>query len=136
MLADIQNNLSMALANASHGDSPAMEAWKKDVIAAGPKIFPVDPAMPMGPNGFQVMSSLMHKGKFDADFLKRLWTGRGEVRARVPGDPGVAWRDTAHLDYPPTDNANDPLSGFMEALGHNPAASLDFFNVSTGQGDD
>ncbi|MFG3112577.1 hypothetical protein [Streptomyces tendae] len=136
MLADVQDNLSMALANASHGDSPAMDAWKKDIVAAGTKIFPVDPAMPMGPNGFQVMSSLMHKGKFDANFLNDYGQAVVKYEREYPGDPGVAWRDTTDLDYPPTGNANDPLSGFMDALGHNPTASLDFFNASTGQGND
>ncbi|MDX3589028.1 hypothetical protein [Streptomyces europaeiscabiei] len=29
LLAQVQDDLSMSLANASHGDSPAMEAWKK-----------------------------------------------------------------------------------------------------------
>ncbi|MFD5450656.1 DUF6571 family protein [Streptomyces sp. NPDC127100] len=136
LLAHVQDNLGMALANASHGDSPAMEAWKKDLIASGTKIFPVDPAMPMGPNGFQVMSSLMHKGKFDSDFLHDYGQAVVKYERDYPGDPGVAWRDTADLNYPPTGEANDPLAGFMDALGHNPEASLDFFDASTGQGDD
>ncbi|MFD7403167.1 hypothetical protein ACFV7R_10940 [Streptomyces sp. NPDC059866] len=136
LLAQVQDNLSMSLANASHSDSPAMEAWKKDVIAAGGKPFPVDPAMPMGPNGFQVMSSLMGKGKFDDDFLHDYGTAMLKYEREYPGDPKVAWRDTTTLTYPPTGNLNDPVVGFMDALGHNPEASLDFFNGSTGQGDD
>ncbi|MFD7065007.1 hypothetical protein [Streptomyces sp. NPDC059906] len=103
MLADVQNNLSMAPANASHGDSPAMEAAQGQVRRGLPE---------------------------------RLRTGRGEYEREYSGDPGVAWRDTTDWDYPPTGNANDPLSGFMDTLGHNPTASLDFFNASTGQGDD
>ncbi|MET7605695.1 DUF6571 family protein [Streptomyces avermitilis] len=136
LLAQVQDNLSMTLANASHGDSPAMEAWKKDVIAAGGKPFPVDPAMPMGPNGFQVMSSLMGKGKFDDDFLHDYGTAMLKYERDYPGDPKVAWRDTTTLAYPPTGNPNDPVAGFMDALGHNPEASLEFLNGSTGQGDD
>ncbi|MET7855240.1 hypothetical protein ABZT48_45550 [Streptomyces avermitilis] len=136
LLAQVQDNLSMTLANASHSDSPAMEAWKKDVIAAGGKPFPVDPAMPMGPNGFQVMSSLMHKGKFDSDFLHDYGSAMLKYERNYPGAPGVAWRDTTDLDYPPTGNPNDPVAGFMDGLGHNPEASLEFFNGSTGQGDD
>jgi hypothetical protein len=136
LLADVQDNLSMSLANASHSDSPAMEAWKKDMIAAGTKVFPVDPSMPMGPNGFQVMSSLMHKGKFDSDFLHDYGQSMVKYERDYPGDPSTAWRDTTNLNYPPTDDANDPMTGFMDALGHNPEESLDFFNDSTGQGDD
>ncbi|MEU1708255.1 hypothetical protein ABZ478_23245 [Streptomyces sp. NPDC005706] len=135
MLAHVQDNLSMTLANATHGDGPAMEAWKKDMIAAGTKPFPVDPSMPMGPNGFQVMSSLMHKGKFDSGFLDDYGRAMVKYERDYPGDPKVAWRDTTSLDYPPTDHPNDPVTGFMDALGHNPEASLEFFGESTGQGD-
>ncbi|MEU0073190.1 hypothetical protein ABZ027_27105 [Streptomyces sp. NPDC006332] len=131
MLGHVQDNLSMALANASHSDSQAMETWKKDVIASGTKIFPVDPAMPMGPNGYQVMSSLMGKGKYDDDFLHDYGDAMLKYEREYPGDPGVAWRDTTDLSYPPTGNANDPVAGYMEALGHNPEASLEFFNDST-----
>ncbi|MEV7503035.1 hypothetical protein [Streptomyces sp. NPDC093018] len=135
-LAHVQDNLSMSLANASHGNSLETERWKKDLIAAGTKIFPVDPALPMGPSGFQVMGALMHKGRFDTDFLddygKALVTYERDYR----GDPSIAWRDTAALEYPPTDRPNDPVPGLMDALGHNPEASLDFFNESTGKGDD
>ena len=131
LMGHVQDNLSMALANASHSDSQAMETWKKDVIASGTKIFPVDPAMPMGPNGFQVMSSLMGKGKFDDDFLHDYGSAVLKYEREYPGDPGVAWRDTTDLTYPPTGNPNDPVAGFMEALGHNPEASLEFFDDST-----
>ena len=134
MMGHVQDNLSMALANASHSDSPEMTAWKKDVIASGTKIFPVDSAMPMGPNGFQVMSSLMGKGKFDDDFLHDYGNAVLKHEREYPGDPGVAWRDTTALSYPPTGNPNDPVAGFMEALGHNPEASLEFFNDSTTAG--
>lgn len=36
----------------------------------------------------------------------------------------------------PSSTPHDPVAGFMDALGHTPEASLDFFNGSTGQGDD
>ncbi|MFI1225587.1 MULTISPECIES: hypothetical protein [unclassified Streptomyces] len=130
VLAQVQDNLSMTLATASHSDSPAMETWKRDVIAAGDKPFPIQ-GLPMGPNGFQVMSSLMGKGKFDDEFLNDYGTALVKHEREFPGDPKVAWRDTANLNYPPTDEPNDPFAGFMEGLGHNPEASLEFFNDST-----
>lgn len=130
ILAEVQDNLSMTLATATHSDSPGMEAWKRDVIAAGDKPFPIH-GLPMGPNGYQVMSSLMGKGKFDADFLHDYGDSLLKYEREYPGDPAVAWRDTADLDYPPTDEPNDPFAGFMEGLGHNPEASLEFFNDST-----
>ncbi|MET4925574.1 hypothetical protein P3L51_25005 [Streptomyces sp. PSRA5] len=130
ILAEVQDNLSMTLATATQSDSPAMDTWKRDVIAAGDKPFPIQ-GLPMGPNGFQVMSSLMGKGKFDTDFLNDYGKGMLEYERGFPGEPKHAWRDMASLNYPPTDGPNDPFAGFMEGLGHNSEASLEFFNDST-----
>ncbi|MFB7420581.1 hypothetical protein ACFC18_42985 [Streptomyces sp. NPDC056121] len=130
ILADVQDNLSMSLANATQSDSPAMDTWKREVIAAGDKPFPIQ-GLPMGPNGFQVMSSLMGKGKFDGDFLHDYGNAMLKYEREYPGDPKVAWRDSTNLNYPPTDEPNDPVAGFMEGLGHNPEASLNFFDDST-----
>ncbi|MBL1288267.1 hypothetical protein JKV81_15675 [Streptomyces sp. For3] len=129
-LAEVQDNLSMTLATATQSESPAMDTWKREVIAAGDKPFPIQ-GLPMGPNGYQVMSSLMDKGKFDDEFLNDYGDSLLKYEREYPGDPEVAWRDTANLNYPPTDEPNDPFVGFMEGLGHNPEASLDFFNDST-----
>ncbi|MER7199351.1 hypothetical protein CG723_15200 [Streptomyces sp. CB01635] len=130
ILAEVQDNLSMSLANATHSDSPAMETWKREVVAAGDKPFPIQ-GLPMGPNGFQVMSSLMGKGKFDGDFMHDYGNAMLKYEREYPGDPKVAWRDSTNLNYPPTDEPNDPVAGFMEGLGHNPEASLKFFDDST-----
>jgi hypothetical protein len=67
LLAKVQDNLGMSLANLSYEDSPAVDQWKKDLIAAGPKQLPGD--LLNGPTGFQVMSSLMGKGRFEDKFL-------------------------------------------------------------------
>ncbi|MEC4019183.1 hypothetical protein [Streptomyces sp. H27-D2] len=130
ILAEVQDNLSMTLANATQSDSPAMETWKREVIAAGDKPFPIQ-GLTMGPNGFQVMSSLMGKGKFDEGFLHDYGKGLLEYERKFPGDPEAAWRDSTTLNYPPTDEPDDPFVGFMESLGHNPEASVEFFNDST-----
>ncbi|MFE5023541.1 hypothetical protein ACFRAO_09560 [Streptomyces sp. NPDC056656] len=130
ILADVQDNLSMSLANATQSDSPAMDTWKREVIAAGDKPFPIH-GLPMGPNGFQVMSSLMGKGKFDGEFMHDYGNAMLKYEREYPGDPKVAWRDSTNLNYPPTDEPNDPVAGFMEGLGHNPEASLKFFDDST-----
>ncbi|MEW2066207.1 DUF6571 family protein [Streptomyces sp. NPDC007346] len=130
VLAQVQDSLSMTLATASHSDSPAMETWKRDVIAAGDKPFPIQ-GLPMGPSGFQVMSSLMGKGRFDDEFLNDYGSALIEYEREFRAEPKYLWRDTTDLNYPPSAERNDPFVGFMESLGHNPQASLDFFNDST-----
>ncbi|NUL07481.1 hypothetical protein HRW07_30545 [Streptomyces lunaelactis] len=127
VLAQVQDNLGMTLANATNVDSPAMDAWKKDMIAAGGSRVAPDAVMGATPYGFSVMSSLMRKGKFDSEFLQDYGREMLEFERRHWDTPATLWHDSAPLNYPPSEEANDPVGGFLEALGHNPKASLEFF---------
>lgn len=127
ILGGVQENLSLTLAGATRVDSPAMDAWKKDMIEAGDKRLPAASGAGLAatPYGFDVMSSLMHQGKFDTKFLQDYG---GELLAHEkelsPFD-----RSSAHqLNHPPGQGPNDAVSGFMESLGHNPEASLQFLH--------
>ncbi|RFU82360.1 hypothetical protein DY218_33195 [Streptomyces triticagri] len=136
LLADTQDHLSMTLASATHSESPAMDAWKRDVISAGGTYFPGEGRTGTGPYGFQIMSSLMNKGRYESGFLRDYGEELIEFERRYPADPEVVWRSRATLDHPPDGAPNDPMAGYLEALGHNPEASLKFFNDATGEGRD
>ncbi|GAA4916331.1 DUF6571 family protein [Streptomyces coeruleoprunus] len=135
LLAVTQENLGMTLATATHSASPAMQAWERGVIAAGGTRIGEN-----GPYGFQVMSSLMRKGTWETGFLGTYGRKLIEFERSSPvhGGPRALWNfgRPPHLTYPPGTAAsdNDPIAGFMEALGHNPKASLEFFGESTGTG--
>ncbi|MFD6275945.1 hypothetical protein ACFWFI_10275 [Streptomyces sp. NPDC060209] len=139
ILSKVQDNLGLTLATASHVDSPAMQQWKDGIIAAGDDRIK-HPGIMSAPYGYQVMSSLMTKGKWDGAFLGDYGESLIEFeRSNKRAGPDWLWDNpghTAQLDYPPNTNKpdNDPIAGFMEALGRNPEASLDFFNGSSGQG--
>ncbi|MEU4684820.1 DUF6571 family protein [Streptomyces xinghaiensis] len=138
ILARVQDNLSLTLATASHGDSPAVREWKSGIIAAGENRMG-HPGLMSAPYGFQVMSSLMGKGKFDSGFLDDYGNKLLEFERSQRVDPEWLWDNAAYaaqLSYPP-DAKNpsvDPVAGFLESLGHNPQASLEFFNGSSGGG--
>lgn len=128
ILGGVQENLSLTLAGATKVDSPAMDAWKKDIIEAGGQRLPAVPGMSEGtpPYGFDVMSSLMQKGKFDTKFLQDYG---GRLLEHEKGLPLFESRASAdQLNHLPGDAPNDAVSGFMESLGHNPEASLQFFH--------
>lgn len=133
LLGRTQDDLSTALATASWGDSPEMEAWKKDMIAAGGKEVPAAGTGGVTPYGFAVMSSLMRKGTYDTAFLQDYG---GELlafeRERPLFDDGGG---TGRLVHPPGDDPADPVSWFMESLGHNPKASLEFLHTGPGAKD-
>ncbi|AXK35398.1 hypothetical protein DVA86_24865 [Streptomyces armeniacus] len=149
--ADLQKNLSLTLATASHSDSAAMEKWKHDAIKLGTQRFEdtnfdVGGRPAKGPYGFQIMSSLMRYGEYDKDFLTQYGKGYGEGKNHVPGliefDKKASkngslddfWRGGDDDRYqamlnlgPGGDNGLDPMAGYMEALGRNPEAAQDLF---------
>ncbi|MCF3961721.1 hypothetical protein [Streptomyces fuscigenes] len=135
MLKELQKNWSLTLASATHSDSPAMNQWKADTIAAG-----AEPIHTRGtsPYGFQVMSNLMRYGKFDSKFLHdygdALIVTENKMTKNGMGKPSMFWTSSVggmpHLNWSGTDIGRDPMEGFMKSLGHNPQASADFFNSS------
>ncbi|MBJ3808818.1 hypothetical protein [Streptomyces flavofungini] len=128
ILGGVQENLSLTLAGATKVESPAMDAWKKDMIEAGGQRLPAVPGMGGGtpPYGFDVMSSLMQKGKFDTKFLQDYG---GKLLEHEKGLPLFEARTSGNqFNYLPGDAPSDAVSGFMESLGHNPEASLQFLH--------
>ncbi|WP_199551636.1 hypothetical protein [Streptomyces sp. N35] len=135
MLAQVQDNLSMSLANATSSNAPGIDGWQREVIAAGDKQFPIREGL-QGPYGYQIASSLMQKGKFDSGFLNDYGTSLIEFERKkgndsVLGEPGNLWETPFQLDYPPSDKPSDPVAGFLDGLAHNPQAAVEFFDGST-----
>ncbi|MFE3655947.1 hypothetical protein [Streptomyces sp. NPDC059165] len=137
LLGDVQENLSMSLANASHSNSPEMEAWKKDVIAAGSKQFGHEGIL-VKPYGFQIMSNLMVKGKFDSDFLDDYGKALYDFEKGKHYDPASIWGNpliASQLDYTAQDAdgehggpGSDPMAGYLKAVSHNPEFATELFN--------
>ncbi|MFE6401809.1 hypothetical protein [Streptomyces alboflavus] len=127
ILGGVQENLSLTLAAATRVDSPAMDAWKKDLIEAGGQRLPAAPGTGGGtpPYAFDVMSTLMQKGKFDTKFLQ----GYGDaLLEHEKGLPPFEPRPSGALFNHLPDAPGDAVSGFLESLGHNPEASLQFLH--------
>ncbi|MBW1597067.1 hypothetical protein [Streptomyces sp. JJ38] len=135
ILTRLQDSLGHTLATASHSQSPEMRQWKKEIIELGGErvIAPTNPgAEPVKartPYGFQVLSSLMHEGDFDPDFLQSY--GRELIDFEKECDSRYIWTlgvEPHYLNIGGTDKGNDPMAGFLTALGNNPEASKEFFH--------
>ncbi|MGW3991319.1 hypothetical protein [Streptomyces sp. NPDC004830] len=132
-LKDLQKNWSLTLASATHSHSPAMEQWKAEAIKSGDEIVR---SRGTSAYGFQVMSNLMRHGEFDAKFLRdygnavmvteNKMTRGGAIKASQVWDANLSV--APRLNWDGKDLGRDPATGFMEALGHNPKASTQFFN--------
>ncbi|WP_129306236.1 DUF6571 family protein [Streptomyces sp. L2] len=133
-ISELQKNWSLTLASASHSDSPDMDKWKASVIKSGD-----DPVRTIGTSayGFQIMSNLMRDGSYDSKFLRDYGHAVFATERRLTHDgvikPEQGWNSTSmgtapKLNWNGKGVGSDPVTGFMEALGHNSRASTEFFN--------
>ncbi|MCX4587798.1 DUF6571 family protein [Streptomyces sp. NBC_01481] len=125
----LQKNLGITLGTATLSNSPKMEEWEKAMVDLGPDQLGIDDAN--DPRGFAVMSNLMRFGDYDDQFLNdygdklitydKEHTGNGL-------NPWINNWNQGDLNYwGQDDRGRDPMTGFLEALGHNPDASTQFF---------
>ncbi|MCT2590652.1 PPE domain-containing protein [Streptomyces sp. N2-109] len=143
-LAALQDNLGVTLGLASHSDTPEMKAWKKEMIDMGDERIGAEaakgnPYASKGPYNFQVMSNLMRTGNFQSDFLNDYGDAllkkdrEGFVQGYEGNKPTEKWiskgfGDSGFLNFGSAKDAGeDPVTGFMEALGNNGNASTEFF---------
>ncbi|MFF0090879.1 hypothetical protein ACFYSF_13110 [Streptomyces canus] len=137
LLKDLQKQLGTTLGNATQSDSKAMADWKQEMIKIGPQRLEIDDAG--NPYGFQVMSNLMRNGEYDNSFLQSY--GDALLKTEKPWNDGDAnhglgldrlWTgnlNSGDLNFgSKNDRGNDPMTGFLEALGHNPEASAKFLS--------
>lgn len=145
LLGDLEKSLGITLATATRNDDPAMRQWKKTMISLGGTDVGDGPDQHV--YGFQVMSDLMRNGTYDTTFLDSYGTSliafeKANTSDVVGGlQRQVIEKDVLPWDQPDmiydrmhygaaNDGGTDPMTGFMEALGHNPAASTTFFENS------
>ncbi|MCX4586722.1 DUF6571 family protein [Streptomyces sp. NBC_01481] len=140
LLGALETELGNTFATATQSDSKGMDTWKKEMIAAGGKDVGTPGQHPV--YGFQVMSNLMRHGTYEQDFLTDY--GReliayekentkdeyGGLQRRVSREDVLPWDRSGgyeHLHFgADNDGGRDPMTGFMEALGHNAEASTEF----------
>ncbi|MFE9383853.1 hypothetical protein ACFYMO_11590 [Streptomyces sp. NPDC007025] len=141
--AALQDNLGVVLGLASRSESPAMETWKKDMLDISmDRIHAAEakgkPYASGGVYNAQVLSNLMRTGTWDSDFLndygeKLLEKDREKAVKGHVYDPPSKWisgglTDSSFLNFGPKNDAGeDPVTGLMKALNHNPDASTEFF---------
>ncbi|MFE8946507.1 hypothetical protein [Streptomyces sp. NPDC007856] len=135
---ELQKNLGTTIGLATLSDSDRMQSWEKQMIKLGPDLLGIDDAS--NPTGYAVMSNLMRFGDYDDQFLNDYGNGLLAYDKKVNGEGINLWVNNANqgdLNYwgYKNDRGRDPVTGFLEALGHNPDASTQFFAQPDGTGD-
>ncbi|MER6245213.1 DUF6571 family protein [Streptomyces griseorubiginosus] len=140
-LKELKANLGTTIGTATTSDDhrkggpdPEITKFQNDLLKAGQRDFNANPTeSPYGLTGYQLTSSLMSEGKWDKDFLQDY----GDALITVDKNAGDAGQNPdAYWGYPRTlgttnIGALDPMAGYMDALGHNPEASTEFFGSET-----
>lgn len=126
----LQKNLGITIGRATLSDSDKMQSWEKEIIKLGPDQLGIDDAS--NPTGYAVMSNLMRFGDYDDQFLNGYGENLLAYDKKVNGEGINLWVNNANqgdLNYwgYKNDRGRDPVTGFLEALGHNPGASEQFF---------
>lgn len=128
-LKNLQRDLSLTLASATHYSSPAMRHWEDQMVGLGDQV--IGDNRGSSPWGFQVMSGLMHVGTYDTAFLQRYGNALMTTDKGMATTPEGGWQniaDESHLNYL-GGSPSDPVEGYLDALDHNPAAATTFFNT-------
>lgn len=126
----LQKNLGNTIGLATLSDSDKMQSWEQRMIKLGPDQLGIDDAS--DPTGYAVMSNLMRFGDYDDQFLNDYGNKLLDYDKKVNGEGINLWVNNANqgdLNYwgYKNDRGRDPVTGFLEALGHNPGASEQFF---------
>ncbi|MEU0028159.1 DUF6571 family protein [Streptomyces sp. NPDC006335] len=135
-LKELKANLGTTIGTATTSDDhrkggpdPEITKFQNDLLKAGQRDFNANPTeSAYGLSGYQLTSSLMSEGKWDKDFLQDY--GDALITAEKNG-ANAGQNPDAYWGYPRTlgstnIGALDPMTGFMDALGHNPDASTEF----------
>jgi hypothetical protein len=136
-LTALQRHLGTTLATATHSTGAAMRTWERQLLCQAslriPAHRPVDPAA--GPYGFQIMSALMRHGTYGTAFLEAYGSSLVAFERHSGHSPEDLWlgdpdalSTVLTFGNAPDDRGHDPMTGLMEALGHNPAAATAFFH--------
>ncbi|MFI1052530.1 hypothetical protein ACH4U3_43605 [Streptomyces griseoruber] len=126
----LQKNLGNTIGRATLSDSDRMQGWEQQMIKLGPDQLGIDDAS--NPTGYAVMSNLMRFGDYDDQFLNDYGNKLLDYDKQVNGEGISLWMNNAnqgdlnYWDYK-NDRGRDPVTGFLQALGHNPGASEQFF---------
>ncbi|WP_327697410.1 DUF6571 family protein [Streptomyces sp. NBC_00459] len=132
-LDEMQKSFSLTVAQATNSDSPAMEKWKKDMVAIGGDPIRDPNGDAGGREGFVVMSNLMRYGDYDDKFLENYGTALVKADRRITENTGglhrSGWGTEGTVNYLGSDAGNDPFTGYMKALANSPGAATAFFTA-------
>ncbi|MEU2158818.1 hypothetical protein ABZ532_28055 [Streptomyces sp. NPDC019396] len=134
----LQQNLGLSLATASH-DAGFAPTWSAEFRKLGTEQLVLEDrgafSTPRTAYGYQLLGGILRYGNYDPKFLNPIAEHVVQLHAKNPAGfdtNGVAFSDTGPYAYNPSglNGAGfDPVVSVLEALGHSPEASKQFFSA-------
>ncbi|MEU7512351.1 hypothetical protein AB0B13_10145 [Streptomyces sp. NPDC042898] len=131
---DLQKNLGLNLATATQGGDAWTDKWSADMRKLGTERIPLvkydnNPAF-----GYQLLGGIMRYGDYDKKFLVPIAEHVTQLHAKNPylfgsSKDGLGGAPENRYNPSGVNGAGyDPMISMLEALGHSPEASKDFFS--------
>ncbi|MFJ3879423.1 hypothetical protein ACIPW5_18440 [Streptomyces sp. NPDC090077] len=133
---ELQRNLGLNLATATRSTTePHLpDGYAQELRRLGTQQIPLGRYEQNPPFGYQLLGGIMRYGNYDPRFLVPIAEHATQIHAKDPDffnrgrRPGAGYGGNL-LNPSGTNGAGyDPVVGFLEALGHSPQASAQFFN--------
>lgn len=141
---DLQRNLGLTLATATDPDSKLLIPggngvpvnplgdWSAELRKLGTQKLPLFPGDTIGVYGYQALSGILRYGDYDPRFLNPIAGHVVQLHEQSPrmfaDNKRDAWQQNIFNPSGLNGAGYDPLTGVLEALGHSPEASKQFFS--------
>ncbi|GHH88013.1 hypothetical protein GCM10018793_66000 [Streptomyces sulfonofaciens] len=133
-VGELQRNLGHALANATDPDRRhhLPPSWGAEFRKLGTQPVEWQPGMMSKPYGYQVLGGILRYGDYDPRFLTPIAEHITQLHQADPDGllTRVGYGQGERYGFNPsgrTGSGTDPLNSVLEALGHSPEASQQFF---------
>ena len=135
-LKALQKDLGFSLATATDPDNKPhlSEKWNSDLrkVGAGSIDLYPDRKANFSPSGYQVLSNILRYGSYDKRFLTPVAEHAAQLGSTEGGDFKPQNRPYIGINLNPAGGDGsygfNTMTGVLEALGHSPEASKDFFD--------
>ncbi|MER5311253.1 hypothetical protein ABT034_26075 [Streptomyces sp. NPDC002773] len=131
---ELQRNLGMNLATATQGGDAWTDKWSSEMRKLGTERIPLVKYDNNPAYGYQLLGGIMRYGDYDKKFLVPIAEHVTQLHAKDPymfadSKPmGGGWLKNQYNPSGVNGSGFDPMVSMLEALGHSPEASKEFFS--------
>ncbi|APE21883.1 MULTISPECIES: hypothetical protein [Streptomyces] len=130
---ELQKNMGLNLATATQGGDAWTDKWSAEMRKLGTERIPLAKYDNNPAYGYQLLGGIMRYGDYDKRFLVPIAEHVTQLHAKDPylfadSKPMGGWLKNQYNPSGVNGSGFDPMVSMLEALGHSPEASKEFFS--------